>query len=94
MKTTLLCLGFAFAASVAVKANAAEKTPTSIDTVQAYKVIQQYRELRESCAAGGYEQRRQCVNKLSKASVTYRAAKDTLSTSTAEASNKAIASFQ
>jgi DNA-binding FadR family transcriptional regulator len=93
MKKTLMCLSLAFAANTAV---AAEKTPSSIDTVQAYKVIQQYRELRESCAAGEYEQRRQCVNELSKASAIYRAAKDTLSNAevTNTSPSKAIASYQ
>ncbi len=93
MKKTLMCLSFVFAANVAT---AAETTPSSIDTVQAYKVIQQYRELRESCATGEYEQRRQCVNELSKASAIYRAAKDTLSMTKTETGNttKAIASYQ
>ncbi|HEY7774784.1 MAG TPA: hypothetical protein VIC26_16490 [Marinagarivorans sp.] len=45
---------------------------------KAYTVIQEYRELRESCAAGSYEQRRRCVGELSQASPDYRAAKDVI----------------
>ena len=50
----------------------------SLTLSEAYTVIQEYRELRESCAVGSYEQRRRCVGELSQASADYRTAKDVI----------------
>lgn len=93
MKKTLMCLGFAL---VANSAFAADKTPstTLMDEVQAHKIIQEYRELRESCATGNYEQRRQCVNELSKASSLYREAKDVIEVASLSGAQTLASSYQ
>ena len=46
----------------------------------AHKIVRSYRELRESCAQGNYDERRACVRELSSVSEQYRAAKDIIAT--------------
>ena len=82
MKNTLICLAIALSTA---QTYAAEST--SAELVNAYKVIQQYRDLRESCASGSYDMRRHCVSELSKASAAYRAAKDVIAQSKGTPSN-------
>jgi hypothetical protein len=50
-----------------------------MELTEAYKVITDYRDLRESCAEGDYNERRQCIRELSDASALYRTAKDVIS---------------
>ena len=59
-------------------APAATAGDAEMELVQAHAVVQSYRDLRESCAEGDYEERRECVNELSSASAQYRTAKDVI----------------
>lgn len=82
MKKTLICLTIALSTAHTYAAES-----TSAELVNAYKVIQEYRDLRESCANGSYETRRHCVSELSKASAAYRTAKDIVAQSKGSPSN-------
>ncbi len=76
MKKTLS--GLVIAASLVTSSAVFASANVTIE--QASKVIAAYKELRYSCASKelSYDERRACVNKLSKASEEYREAKDFL----------------
>lgn len=70
--TAALLLGSPMAWSAA---NSSDKNLPDISPSEANQVISSYRELRDSCSEGNYEDRRTCLNKLSKANAQYRQAK-------------------
>lgn len=92
MNKLFTCLSLAICASAAMPANASTSADSQMDLAEAYAVIQEYRALRESCAAGDYEQRRQCVNELSKASDSYRQAKEIIGSQSLSSMHKTLAS--
>ncbi len=92
MKKLFTCLSLALCASAVTPAVAATGTDSKMDLAEAYAVIQEYRALRESCAAGDYEQRRQCVSELSKASDSYRQAKELIGSQSLSSMHKTLAS--
>lgn len=96
MKKILPSLYFALcAAPLAMTANAgnSDNADQSMELAEAFDVIQEYRELRESCAIGTYEQRRRCVGELSEASTLYREAKDVIAKQKLSTSESTLASY-
>lgn len=65
----------------------------SMELAEAFNVIQEYRELRESCAIGTYEQRRRCIGELSDANTQYRAAKDVIANNKLSSNDNTLASY-
>lgn len=96
MKKTLPSLYFALCVTpLAMIANAStiDNADQSMELAEAFNVIQEYRELRESCAIGTYEQRRRCVGELSDANTQYRAAKDVIAKHKISSSDNTLASY-
>lgn len=91
MKKLFTCLSLVLCASTVTPALAAAGSDSKMDLAEAYAIIQEYRALRESCAAGEYEQRRQCVNELSKASDSYRQAKEIIGSQSLSSMHKTLA---
>ncbi|WP_054112947.1 hypothetical protein [Marinagarivorans algicola] len=69
------CLAVA-SAPLSVLASAASEV--EMELAQAHNIVQSYRELRDSCANGNYDKRRECVRALSSASEEYRSAKNAI----------------
>lgn len=90
-----------FAASITLMALpsmalASSNSSQQMTLEEAKRVINAYRELRDSCAEGNFDARRACVNQLSHASEDYRAAKDVISgarLSVSTPNSKPIAAF-